>query len=338
MTQPGLQEQLFEQILGRYPRKSDAVEALCHLLHTTKDPVYRRLRGDTVLSPEEVTLLARYYQISLDSLIFNQTDTVVCNFNAFSRPISSFEDYLSTFLTDFEQLRRLPNVHFYYASAEIPVMTYNFFPELICFKLYIWGRTTWNLGYLHQRPFDFDLLTPPAQRLSKTILDHYLGIPGTELWSLNIADNTLAQIEYHVHAGGFRQPADALLLCDKLLEWAAHMKKMAESGRKFTYGGAPSDTAAPLHLYQNEIVYTNNTALLTSDLGNAVYSAFSNPNFFKSTDARLCTYMQDWFASVIAKSNLISQSNEKQRDWFFQGLSKKIERVKQQISTHLEGP
>ena len=336
MIQPGLQDQLFEHILQQYSRKSDAVEALCTLLNSSKDPVYRRLRGDTVLSPSEMALLARHYRISLDALVFEKSDNVVCSFNAFSNEVRSFEDYLEAFLADYAQIRRLPEPHFFYASAEIPVMTYNFLPELICFKLYVWGRTTWNLPYLHDRPFDFALLTPPVQRLSQAVLDHYVGLDSTELWSLNIADNTLAQIEYHVYGGGFRQGSDALLLCDKLLEWAAHMKKMAETGRKFAFGSQPSEASARLHLYQNEIVYTNNTALITSNAGKAVYSAFSNPNFFKSTDPKLCTFAEEWFASVISKSNLISVSNEKQRDWFFQGLTRKIERVKQRILTYLD--
>lgn len=336
MTQPSLQDRLFELVLQKYARKSDAVDALCLLLNTSKDPVYRRLRGDTFLSPDELVLLARQYQISLDALVFDHTDTVVCNFNAFSHQVNSFDDYLNSFLADLGQMRRLPEVHFYYASAEIPVMTYNFMPELICFKLYVWGRTTWNLEYLRDRPFDFSLLTPPMERISQAVLDHYLHIPGTELWSLNIADNTLAQIEYHVYAGGFRQTSDALLLCDKLNEWVAHLKKMAEAGRKFALGARPSENSAVFDLYHNEIVYTNNTALITSQIGKAVYSAFSNPNFIQSSDSKLCRYMEDWFTSVISKSNLISSSNEKQRDWFFQGLSKKIDRVKQRIITYLD--
>ena len=331
-----LQDRLFDLILQRFPRKSDAIEALCQLLNSSKDPVYRRLRGETFLTSPELELLARHYQISLDSLVFEKSDALVCRFNAFSNPVKSFEDYLGAFVADLEQLRRLPQVHLYYASAEIPVMTYHFLPELIGFKLYVWGRTTWNLDYLRNRPFEFDLFTPPVQRLSQAVLDHYVHLPGTELWSLNIVDNTLAQIEYHLYAGGFGQPSDALLLCDKLLEWAAHLKKMAEAGRKFVYPGQASDASAPLQVYQNEIVYTNNTALITSSAGQAVYSAFSNPNFIKSTDAKLCTYMGEWFASVIAKSNLISQSNEKQRDWFFQGLTKKIERVQARLARFAE--
>ncbi len=336
MPQFDLQDRIFDLILSRYPRRVDAVDALCDLLHSSKDPVYRRLRGDTALSPAELTLLAQHYQLSLDALVFGQSDNLVCSFNAFSSQVKDFADYLGGFVADFDQIRRLPGVHFYYASAEIPVMTYNFVPELISFKLYIWGRTTWNLESLRQRPFDFDLVTPPVLRLSQAVLDHYLHIPSTELWSLNIVDNTLSQIEYHVYSGGFRHAQDAVLLCDKLVVWAHHLKAMAAAGRKFPLNGKPSEAMGEFHLYHNELVFTNNTALVSSDVGKGVYSAFCNPNFLKSTDPKLGDYTEAWFRSVIAKSNPISTTAEKSRDWFFQGLVKKIERVKQRILTHID--
>jgi hypothetical protein len=332
---PTLQDKIFELILSRYARKADAVDALEQVLNLGKDPVYRRLRGDTFLSPQELSTLAQHYRISIDALIMGQSDNVVCNFNAFSRQVNDFTDYLSNFIADLEQVRRLPNPHFFYASVEIPVLTYNLLPELISFKLYIWGRTTWNLPFLRQRPFDFDLITAPVLRLSQTLLDQYIALNSTELWSLNIVDNTLAQIEYHVYSGGFADPRDALLLCEKMIEWAGHMKNVAAAGKKFKIGEKPENGFGELNLYHNELVHTNNTALITSDTAKIIYSAYCNPNFIKSTDARLCDYTEAWFGHVIAKSSPISTNAEKTRDWFFRELTKKIERVKQRIAANI---
>ncbi|MBK7939057.1 MAG: hypothetical protein IPJ82_19165 [Lewinellaceae bacterium] len=331
-----MQKSLFDIILSRYPRRTDAVDALCELLHLSKDPVYRRLRGDTFLTPGEISVLANHYKISLDALVTNGTDHVLCRFNAFSTRVASFEDYLNGFRSDFEQIRRLPNPHLYYASAEVPVFTYSFFPELISFKLYIWGRTIWNLEYLRHRPFDFDLVTHPVIRLSQDVLQHYLSLNSTELWSVHLVDNTLAQIEYHVYSGGFRDPADALTLCDKTADWVAHTRAMAQAGRKFNAGEKPENGQGVFNLYHNEMIYVNITALITSDLGRTVYAAFCNPNFLVSADPKLCDYTESWFGNVLAKSNLISQSAEKSRDWFFRELGKKIGRVKQRILLHVE--
>lgn len=336
MTQTNLQELLFERIVASYPRRIDAVEALMEILHLGKDPIYRRLRGDTFLSPPELTTLALHYRISIDALIVGASDNVVCDFNAFSRKVVGFTDFLEDFIQNLSQIRRLPNAHFYYATVEIPVLTYNFIPELICFKLYVWGRTTWNLEYLRDRPFDFELVTAPVSRLSQTLLDQYIALNSTELWSVNIVDNTLAQIEYHTYSGGFRYPQEAVVLCDKLLEWAAHMKSIAAVGKKFRIGEKPEHGSGQIQVFHNEMIHTNNTALITSDAGKSIFSAYCNPNFIKSTDPKLCDYTEEWFGNVIAKSNPITQSAEKTRDWFFREMTKKIERVKQRLQAYID--
>ncbi|MEO6757934.1 MAG: hypothetical protein ABIO24_00665 [Saprospiraceae bacterium] len=336
MPDPNLQEQFFDQLLTRFPRRADAVEEISQLLHLAKDAVYRRMRSDTFLSPTELGILARHYHISLDALMLGQTNNVLLEFNAFSHKLNDFTDYLSGFSADLEPLRRMPNVHMLYASVEIPVLTYNFFPELIAFKLYTWGRTTWNFEYLRDRPFDFDLLTAPVVRLSETLVDQYIAIASSELWSAQIMDNTLAQIEYHLDAGGFRRPEDALTLCHKLREWAAHMKAMATAGKKFRVGETAELGRGSFQLYHNEMVYANITGLITSDYGQMVYAAFCNPNFLKSADPRLCAFTAEWFKTLMAKSIPISTTAEKNRAWFFGELNKKIDRSEQRIQLFIE--
>lgn len=331
-----LQNQLLETVLARFPRRADCVDVLCKILNSSKDPVYRRLRGDTPLSLDEIAVIARHFNISLDALIFGPSERVMVSFNDFSRHVTDFTDYLQSYISDLEQIRRLPGGHLFYASSEVPVFSYMYLPELISFKLYVWGRTTWNMDFLKNRPFDFELITPPVIRLSQSILEHYNSLDSTELWSLGIVDNTLAQIEYHVHSGGFRDNSVALALCDKMLEWAEHMKAMAIEGRKFNRGAKPHEAGASLQLYHNEMVHTNNTILVVSDVAKAVYAAFSNPNFIKTTDTNLCNYVEDWFSNVIAKSAPITLTAEKSRDWFFRGLTKKIEAVKRRILAHVD--
>ena len=89
-----LQNKIFDNILLRFPKKSDAIDAIAHLLDMGKDSVYRRLRGDTFLTPDELVKLARHFHISIDAMMFDQTDTVFFIFNMFSKPVRSFEDYV----------------------------------------------------------------------------------------------------------------------------------------------------------------------------------------------------------------------------------------------------
>jgi hypothetical protein len=336
MLTNGLQGQLFDLILSRYARRADAVDALCQLLHLAKDPIYRRLRGDTFLSPQELSVLAQHYQISLDALVYANNDSVVCNFNAFSQKLNEFSDYLTAFNADFEMIHRLPHPYLWYATAELPVFSYNLFPELIAFKLYIWGRTTWNFAWLREHPFSFDLLNMPLLRLSEQMLQHYLRLDGTELWTVQIMDSTLAQIEYHVYSGGFRDPKDALVLMDKLKAWTAHMRAVCAAGRKFAVGEKPENGRGKIQVFHNEMVFTNIAALIVSDVGRMAYAAYCTPNFLRSTDDKLCDYTQDWFRNILSKSTPLSDGLEKEREWFFRELNQKIERRRQRVAMFIE--
>ena len=330
-----LQDILLEKIVSRFQKKVDAVEALSELLGTGKDAIYRRLRGDTLLTPDELTKLATTYNISLDGLVFEKSDTVFFSFNSFTKPVRSFSDYLEGVQGNFSHVMHLPRVKLYYSSAGIPIFHYCFFKELIAFKLYTWGKTIWDLDSLKGKQFSWDILPFPLLKTTEEILQSYTQLNSLELWSLNIIDTTLNQIEYAVISGDFADEADALTLCDKLIELTHHQQAMAEHGKKFSLNGSP-ENGSNLDLFHNELVYTNNTLYIKSDSIRAVFSTFSDPNFISSTDSRMCDYVDSWFQRIISKSDPISVGSEKTRNWFFNGLRRKINNSKTRIQHQIE--
>ena len=121
--------------------------------------------------------------------------------------------------------------------------------------MYIWGRTVLDFEYMQNVKFSFDLVPVPLIQLTEKMLDIYIRLPSIELWSQNIIDNTLNQIEYHLSSGSFQNSQDALLLCDKLMELVKHMQIMARHGRKMALGATPTEfSGASYGLYHNAMV------------------------------------------------------------------------------------
>ncbi|MEO1623811.1 MAG: hypothetical protein AAFV25_01545 [Bacteroidota bacterium] len=231
----------------------------------------------------------------------------------------------------------LPGSEFYYTTAEIPVFHYLHFPGLISFKLYVWARTIWNFGDMTERKFDFGIVTEEDLGLTGDILQMYNDIPTTELWHLNIVDNTLNQIEYHLKIGGFRKPEDALLLCDNLLELVDHMRSMAKHGQKFRIGEKPRDQQkVNFDLYHNEMVSTNNTFLAMTPIRRVIYTTYNTPDFLRCTDPKMCDYTESWFRKIIGKSVSISTHAEKSRSWYFNNLRRKVEQARQRMVFAIE--
>jgi len=326
-----LQDQILNDVLNRYPKRSAAVEALAELLGVRKDAIYRRLRGDTILSPNEINLLAQTYSISVDSYIFNESDALFFSYSGFSREINNMGDYLDGVAENLTRVKQLPDVSIYYAASEVNFFYYNFFPELISFKLYIWGRAVWGFDYLKNRPFDFDVISHPEMEKTQQVLKNFLEINTKELWSPNILFNTLSQIEYFLSMGEFRNPADALVICDRMLQLVDHWQLMAESGTKFMLDAGPDAALSSFELFHHEVLVTSDAILVSSPAGKALFNIFNNPNYLLTSDETMCNHQEDWFKKAIGKSTPISLNNAKSRALYFNHLKGRIADTRQRI-------
>jgi len=331
-----LQDKLFEDILKQIPRKADLVEILSKLLGVGRDAIYRRLRGDTLLTPDELVLIARKFNLSLDSYVFEDSNTVFCSFNPFTKQIKNVSDYLEGIHKLMGRVQHLSEANMYYVTSDVPLFAYFYFPEILQFKIYIWGRAVWQFEYLDDMKFDFNVIGPHGMQMAQDMLKYYVKLPSVELWSADILDNTLNQIEYHVNSGHFSNLEDALTLCKRLTDLANHMETTAKLGYKFMPNQPKEIKGGEIKLYHNEMVYTNNTILFDTSAGKAIYSSYTNPNFLKINDQRLCEFTFSFFEKIRTKSILISEQGESQRSKFFNRMRKKVENLKMKINIQIE--
>ena len=322
-----LQHALFEKILFTFKKKSEAITALSILLNVQSNAIYKRIRGDTPLTPDELTLLVQHFNISIDALLNKETDIVLFSYPSLVNKPKNFADYLNNLSI---QIAELPKVNGYikYASAEIPIYHYCFFPEIIAFKLFTWGKTTWNFDYLQGKPFSLDLMSPTDYEAAATFLHHYLKVPSIELWSANALDNTLSQLIHCIQSGNMKHPSDGIVICDKLILLVEHLKRMAEVGKKFPIEAIGIKDRANFTLFHNETIYTGNSILVVTDLGSTVYSTFTNPNYIRSNNLKAILDMDNWFNRITNKSELISLHAEKSRELYFNQLKKKIHKTR----------
>ncbi len=325
-----------EEILSKYPKRTIAVDDLSKILSLGKDAVYRRLRGDSELNLEEVNILAKHHSVSLDELIFKDHDKALFTVNAFKNPVSNYNHYLQGLISYLDNASKLPNAEVIYATAEIPMFLYGTFPEIMCFKLYIWGKTVWNIKSAIEHPFSFDLFSPDMLVQMKDCSEKYMSFNTTELWCLNIFDNTLNQIEFVLTNGKFESPDVALQLCDALINLNQHVCKMAEIGKKFNPDQDPKTASVPFQLYHNELVFTNNTIMLKSDLMNAIFSTYDSPNIISSTDKRVFNHTEKWFEGIKNKSEYITEVSERNRNLFFNKLERKIQKTQSRIQSFID--
>ena len=332
-----IQKKLFDKIIKQHPKRSVAVESIQDILAIGRDATYRRLRGETLLSPEEMRDLALKYNISLDELAFQDADIVFVSYNVFETETQNFLEFTSNLNKMLKQVSTLPDVEIFHASDEMPIFQLMRFPELFAFKLYVWGVNTWQFGHLQNTPFKTDLVAPDVLKVAKENVQLYDALPTTELWDLGVMDKTLNQIEFCATVEQFENPEDALMLCDQLMELFQHLRKVAEAGVKFPMNQTAQNGKGEFKLFYNEMTSTGNTFLVKSSQSKFLVTAFCSPNFFRSNDERLCNYAEDWLQNIISRSVPMSGAGARSRNRYFNRLEKKIINIRNRIKMIIDG-
>ena len=332
-----IQQNLFNKIIQQHPKKAEAIEAIQNILSIGKDATYRRLRGETLLSPEEMRDLALKYNISLDELAFQDADIVFVSYNVFETETQNFQEFTSNLNKMLKQVSQLPKVEVFHASDEMPIFQLMRFPELFAFKLFVWGVNTWQFGHLQNTPFKTNLVSPDVLKIAKENVELYDSLNTTELWDLGVMDKTLNQIEFCATVEQFANPADALLLCDQLMELFQHLRKVAEVGIKFPLEQTAQNGKGTFNLFYNEMTSTGNTFLVKSPQTKFLVTAFCSPNFFRSNDERLCNYAEDWLQNIISRSVPMSGAGARSRNRYFNRLEKKIVNIRKRVEMIIDG-
>jgi len=320
-----LTQYIFDEIRQLLPGDKSLAKELAMVLNIGESAVYKKLRGDNPLTLDEAAALAQHFHFSLDNYLLPQKGVVPMTFYPLVEQTNDPLDFLRRLLANIEIATRLPASSLHYATVEIPVFHYLHFPELTAFKLFVWGRSTWELD---EQGVDFHpetlAVSEEMNYLRTRILHCYYRWPSTEFWTLHMLDNTLSQIRYFTDQHIFRDntfPARLFAQIGQLLE---HQQKMAASGRKHPPGQKPQRDAGAFRLFHNEIAPTGNTFLVQSADKNAVYFTFDNPDFFQTSNLTFVAYAQKWFDRLLKRSTPLSGAAERQRVLFFKTLEKRM--------------
>lgn len=326
-TSTNLQASILSQILARFTKRSEAISQLQEALSLKREAVNRRLRGDTALGPQEIQALALYFNISIDELVFGQTNRSLFVYNQYKQPISSFLDYLQQIHYAISTFKQKPNFEVRYASREIPIFIYMMFPKLLAFKLYVYALTTWHFDYLQDRPFTFDLLGHKELEVAENMTKLYCSIPSKDYWTVNILEQSLNQMEFMALEGRITDNATLLELCEEVKLMVNHSQLMAKQGQKFLPGLSPTDYDGQFDLYFNEIVDTNNMILAISEQEYGLYHTFDTPNFLFTNDQRICKSVENWFDQTLGNATSISVHSARHRNHYFNRLSERIRKA-----------
>ncbi len=332
------QDKLIERIKLIAGNHKNAVDRLSEVLNIAKPTAYKKLNGESSFSITELALIMRDFNLSFDELVFDKRKKIGFQFPFKTRKIKTFHDYVIPLKMFMAIAAPIPHLKIHYATNELPFFFYFLDKDLTYFKFYIYALTVWDLPGFKNKKFNLEDFSEwyVIKDDIDFIINKYYSIPNIELWNEGVLNNTLNQIKYFLTAGFFQKPQDALYLCDRLVNMINHVYKMAETGKKITFGQNPDLIDTEFLMYHNEISHTNNILLIQSEPLNQIYFAYDNPNYIVTDNQDLIDYTEKWFEKIKKNALPISLDSEKNRRAFFNIILKQIDNTKNDIEHIIE--
>lgn len=331
-TKNPVQLKFFERLKQSVPPNVSLANDIADVLEISADGAYRRMRGESILSLDEMVKLCRHYRISSDFLGGTEDTTAVFHFQKMISDEKGFADYLKNILSDLQRIKSSDPKNIVYAAGDLPLFIQFTSPEYSAFKMFFWQRAVLSLPSVEGKKFSVTGIKPESAEMCKRIADTYMQIPSTEIWHQDVISSNLNLIEFGWESGMFATKEDALIICKKLSEMMDLVEKQSEKSSKFREEGKWAENEGNFTLYQSEFVLMNNHIYVTAGNTRTLYLTHNTFNSMATTNSVFCNETEEWLKNLIRKSTRISGVGEKQRHKFFRITQEKIAALVSRIS------
>jgi hypothetical protein len=325
-----IQEILFQDIKTKLPSNISFVHDLSELLGISYDSAYRRIRGEKELSLEELKSICIHYNVSVDSLFNFKSNQVIFNSLALGEDGFTFENWLQSLLEGIKRIHSCQQREIIYAAKDLPVFYFFEFPEIAAFKIYFWHKTLIPASEYENKSIS---LEPPENlyTLGHQLLSYYIKIPTIEIWSEATIASILKQIEYCYVSGFFARNEDIFRLCEVLESWLQHVQRQAECGFQFRLGSPCEGAENSYKLFNNEVLVSDNTILVSMDGQKTSYYTYNVINQLITSNPIFCNQVDKTLRNLMQKSTLISGTSAKERHRFFNKLHENVKALRTRI-------
>jgi hypothetical protein len=325
MLAPGIQEHFMKRLRQCLSPGIGLAEELADILDVSTDSAYRRIRGETELTIEEIYRITKKHAISIDEVFSNRGDTVTFNYTKLTDSEANFLAYLSRLHGHLSAMNKFGNRMIYYVAEEIP-MFYSFYSrKLIEFKLFFWQRSVLNIDRYQHARFDWGMVPENLVDLAHQSYLQYMTVPSVEVWTEETVLTGLKQVRFYFESGLISR-SQALDLLEDYRKMIEMVHVNAASGRKNV-----SDQSQNYTLYSSDVVLGTNCIYAIMGETKYSYISFNSINSLTTNNPEFCEETEHWIRNLEKKSTLISGVGEKQRYQFFSLMFKAIEEFTEKI-------
>lgn len=291
--------------------KEKMASILADILCLGKESVYRRIRGDVRFSFEEVALIARSLDFSIDNILgvkdnekaifeINMIDSFQINGN-YNRRI---EEYTKAV----KKMSKYPDSELKSAFNSLPYLFYLQYEGLSKFKLFKWA---YQIQKMLSMPFRDFVMEKEAVNTQKKYISEIRKIKRSSIIiSQDVFTSMIKEINYF-HRLNLLNNDDIQMLKGELLELLTEIEILSISGY---YNNQDSE----VYLYLSNVDIDGSYALLKNNGRTQAFLGLYGINMISSEDNNINEIHNQWIDSLKRYSTLITFGGEIQRHIFFE--------------------
>ncbi|MDR3142061.1 MAG: hypothetical protein LBU37_10100 [Tannerellaceae bacterium] len=305
-----LDKLLIDKIFEKLPSDVNPVDYLMEVLHISRKSVYRRKKGELPFSFEEIVVLSKELEFSIDELIAkgnenqaiftHKTDTLFDPKETFISILNKYHDFYKKAAQSksFEGVFTMNRILFMHALNTT---------HLFKFFYYMWVHQGYNIP-LNFRYSEMDF-PPEILALSKKVWEYVRNVGNTTIiMDELIFKNIFDEIAYY-YQRELLTTEEYIRLKDELLAYIKRLEVIVSLGTN-ECGSNYAIYLSTLNIESNSCYYKIDDDIESSFWVFGISPIYTNNNF-------VFTSHKKWIDSLKKYATLISQSNELLQSKFF---------------------
>jgi hypothetical protein len=331
-----VQQEFITKLKDSLPANKSLVDELSDVLRLSTDSAYRRIRGETALTIDEVSTLCAHYRIPFDHFAQSESgkSSVTFQYNHLSADFVRFEEYLQSLTSHMESIRKTDPKEIIWCAEDVPIFHHFRYPKLSAFKLFYWSKSILNAPAYEDKKFDPNLLPESSLEKVQRIYELYQKIPSIEIWTEDTLNSTLKQVEYYSDSGLFESVNDAKEILNDIEAMVKSLERQVSKSVKFNGDVPAAGDNVEFKLYFSDLMVGTNCILISAGASRVCYLSINTFNSMATTNAGFFEENDRWVRNIIRKSTLLSGVSEKQRMKFFKLLYDKIGQSRARIEAN----
>lgn len=308
-----------ELLKKKIPNNISATEEIACTLGINYDAAYRRLNNKVSFNLNEIVLLAKKFDISLNRLfeVGDKLSYLVKSTYSIQN-INDFKTYLKSLTTEMLPLTGKKDSSITFSARELPMFYFFEQPILIRFKIFIWFNILKVTPVNKRISFTNFVISEEMIGLAKEARETYNQINQVEMWSFGTLNNVLQQLLYLFR---MRQLSltEATEICDALTIEIKNVEAKTQTKNNSTLNS--------FTLYFNELFMMNNSIILKNKDKLRFAYPYALLKYFQIDNQEACREQEAYIIEQMRHAINLSNTSTKEHASFFNYKYDKIKQV-----------